>query len=345
VVGSAAGDRAVVHAEIGDQPVRPAEDAVEREHRPARGEARHGIGRLEQRRQPLERRIDPARPPFVEVAAEQRRHRFARLEMGAQALHLQAAGAAQQAEVGGDDAQAAASDVEFGQHRAARLGMRQVKALGAQHGAAPVEQGVAVPAVAHRPGGQRHQRQAGFLFQRDEVEPALAVAQPAVGFLQGDDVGVDLGDHRDGAGGVVGAVVADGLMDIVAGDANEIAAVAGRRDDGGIRRLAEPYEAADAIKQAGKAGKLPGHGVRASSSDFGATSVIPGISPGPHAITAEWRREKGGDDDNRAGRCAEPPLAEMVVIACVSFPVSWSVMFVPSERRPASWTTPVRNTR
>ena len=53
----------------------------------------------------------------------------------------------------------------------------------------------------------------------EDVAHARPVAEALVGFLQGDDVGVDLGDDGSRAHGIEGAVGADALVHVVAGDA------------------------------------------------------------------------------------------------------------------------------
>jgi len=258
VVGGTARQRRIVDAEVGDDTVRPAEDAVERKHRaPGRKARRSGVG-SEHRFQPFERRVGPPRPPLVEVAAQQRRHALPCFEALAQPFHLKTPRPAEQAEMGGNDPERPSADIELSEDRSARLGMRQVQAFGTDDGAASEEQGVAVPAVAHRPGGDRNQMQSGLPLEGGKAQPALAVAKAAIGFLKRDDVGIDLGDHRDGALRIVGAVVADALVNVVARHADQLVTVARGCRPHRVRRARAADQSPEGAEKAKKRGILPG---------------------------------------------------------------------------------------
>ena len=87
------------------------------------------------------------------------------------------------------------------------------------------QQRIAVPAMPVRLLRGRDERQAGLLFERLEVEQALAAAETLVGLLDGDHVGVHLGDDGGDPRRLEAAVGADAFVDVVGGDDEFVVAI------------------------------------------------------------------------------------------------------------------------
>ncbi len=87
------------------------------------------------------------------------------------------------------------------------------------------QQRIAVPAMAVRLLGGRDERQAGLFFERLEVEQAVAAAETLVGLLDGDHVGVHLGDDGGDPRRLEAAVRADAFVDVVGGDDQLVVAI------------------------------------------------------------------------------------------------------------------------
>ena len=75
-----------------------------------------------------------------------------------------------------------------------------------------------MPAMAVRLTGDGNRNEPAFAFETPEVEKAGALAEAPVGLLQGDHVGIDLGDHRRGAFRVETFVAPDAFVNVVGGD-------------------------------------------------------------------------------------------------------------------------------
>ena len=117
-----------------------------------------------------------------------------------------------------DDAEAAPVEHQFGHGRTARLQRRQFQRACRHplHRSAD-EEGIAMPAdalAALRNGNGLPRR----IVEQGARQDAGTLAEPHVRFLQGDDVGIDLTQHRDDAVGILPPVDTDCLMDIVAGE-------------------------------------------------------------------------------------------------------------------------------
>lgn len=118
--------------------------------------------------------------------------------------------------------------------------------------AAPGEDEVAVPAMAAVVRGLVRRNEVGGAAQLGEIEQAHARAGALVGFLQGDDVSVDLADHAGDARRIEASVAADAFVDIVGSDGGG-GAFAGEVD--GTRR----FLAQGGGKRGGKRLRVSGH--------------------------------------------------------------------------------------
>ena len=81
--------------------------------------------------------------------------------------------------------------------------------------AAADEQGIAVPAHALVPRGQRHGAIIRMLLEQPVRKDGVALAEAAIGLLQGDDIGIKFVQHVDDALRRAFPVVSDGLANIV----------------------------------------------------------------------------------------------------------------------------------
>jgi len=80
------------------------------------------------------------------------------------------------------------------------------------------EQRVAVPADAVRPAGQFDGFIVAVFSEHVRRDRARARAEPAIGFLQRDDIGVEFAEHRQHAAGVAAAIEPYAFAHIVGGD-------------------------------------------------------------------------------------------------------------------------------
>src|SRR5262245_19907874 len=214
VIGSDARKRVAETSHLNERGRRIDPDAVETEHRAEGGKRRHKPVLAEVFLQPRER---PAvRPPFVEIAHDERHARALVCEESQELRHLAAALVGAEAEMRHDHAHRLAVDLQVGVDRAARLVApdRHVQLLGVQNGKAR-EQRVAEFAVAPLEEAARHGVQAGR--RREEIR--LVRLDSAVGFdvdfLQANDVGAARLDHLADARRVALAVEAQAFVNVV----------------------------------------------------------------------------------------------------------------------------------
>src|SRR5690606_37013387 len=135
-------------------------------------------------------------------------------------LDLQQTRLAKQAEVGRHHPYRTAGQVDIRDQRAARLKTRQLQLMDVLNQTFAHKHHVAVPPVPAVSVTDRHSNQAGFSADAFEIEPRGALAEPAIDLLQCDHVGIDLGDHRAHAFGVVASVDANTFVDIVRGESD-----------------------------------------------------------------------------------------------------------------------------
>ena len=120
----------------------------------------------------------------------------------------------------GDDAQGRLSGDQIGDHRAARLHPRQIEPAEIGDGERRAhEDRIAVPAEAGLVGGHGDRHEAGLRLDLGDRQRRRARAKPPVGFLKHHDIGIQIGDHAEDARRIAAPVCADGLADIVAGNA------------------------------------------------------------------------------------------------------------------------------
>ena len=119
---------------------------------------------------------------------------------------------------------------DLGEDSAARLQRGEVEKVTLEHLDALLhQQSVAVPADAAGAGVERHRLVVAMLLDHVQRYRAGARSETAVGFLQRDDVGIELVEHIDRPLRPALAVGADRLSHIVAGHADHCgAAVPGR---------------------------------------------------------------------------------------------------------------------
>lgn len=126
MIGGPAGERRIVHCEIGDQARRPAQNPVERENWPPRWEAedrrRHSESRFESAQ-----RGPPPSSPFVEIAEQDGRHWRQAVKRRHQGVDLVDARKPEEAKMRRDDAKLAVAEVDLGDDGASRLAPRQLE--------------------------------------------------------------------------------------------------------------------------------------------------------------------------------------------------------------------------
>lgn len=110
------------------------------------------------------------------------------------------------------------TEMQFAKHRTARLEHRQVECPGERKvQVSPYKQCIAVPAETAPPLGHRESMPAGIVKQRARNN-AWPLAEPQIGLLQGDNVGIDLAQNRDDAFGVAAPIKPDTLVNVVGRD-------------------------------------------------------------------------------------------------------------------------------
>ncbi len=126
-----------------------------------------------------------------------------------------------------NNAQRHTFQLQIDNQRPARLQAGQLEGMHVMDHAAPRQDQIAMPAMAAAVFRRVHRHQIGCPLQQGEIEQAVAIAQPLVGFLQGDHIGADLGNHLGSALRVEDAVDADAFVDVVGGDGGAGIAILG----------------------------------------------------------------------------------------------------------------------
>ena len=122
-------------------------------------------------------------------------------------------------EMHADHAQSCVADADRRRDRAARFERRQMQRMALlDFGALANEQRIAVPADAVRAIVEADRDIVAMLVEHVRRDRAGAGTETPVGFLQGDDVGVEFAEHRQNPPGVAAPVEPDALAHIVTGD-------------------------------------------------------------------------------------------------------------------------------
>lgn len=158
--------------------------------------------------------------PFVKITHKDGRHFFRPLQHGVKdRANLPLPPQAGEVKVHPDDPQILLANATFDKDRAAWLKRRNMEGLAIQHLDVGTDQhGISVPSHAFCPGLQGHRAQFAVIVQQFERQRGFARAKPAIGFLKGNDIGINFIDDRQDSLGPPQPVCADGLPDIVARD-------------------------------------------------------------------------------------------------------------------------------
>ncbi len=158
--------------------------------------------------------------PFVAIAHQHgRASAIAAGQVIEDRADLLAAAQAGQVKVHADHPDALSLHHQVGPDRSARLERGERDDARLDHAdPAPHQQGIAMPAERIRTVIERNRLPGGVILDRLTREHAFAPADPPVGFLQGDHIGVDLAQHGQDPVGIAAAISPDRLVDVVAGE-------------------------------------------------------------------------------------------------------------------------------